>query len=173
MYKNQNTSKVPYTTIFDMHAIIHECILRVDCNMLSRILKARYYIRPHYISQFPYTIVYQKHSTKYYFVIKANYPIRLHSKHKLPVIYSQLQLFSKTSYSIHSVNGGWSAWASWSQWTKCTKNCGTGVQVRTRKRSCTNPRPLNGGRQCSGLSVGTTKRVCNTNPCPSEYDILV
>jgi len=73
---------------------------------------------------------------------KVNYPIRLHSKHKLPVFYRQLQLFSKTSYFIHSVNGGWSAWASWSQWTKCTKNCGTGIQVRTRKRSCTNPKPL-------------------------------
>ncbi|XP_061184990.1 SCO-spondin-like [Saccostrea echinata] len=57
------------------------------------------------------------------------------------------------------VNGAWSSWGSWS---KCSKSCGTGKQ--TRSRSCTNPKPSNGGKSCSGLSVDG--RYCNTKTCP-------
>ncbi|CAC5415827.1 Coadhesin,Hemicentin-1,Thrombospondin-2,Mucin-like protein [Mytilus coruscus] len=67
-----------------------------------------------------------------------------------------------------SVDGKWSSWTSWRGWSKCTKNCGTGGQVRTRTRSCTNPRPLNGGKQCPGLTTGVERRQCNTNPCPVD-----
>ncbi|XP_052105471.1 SCO-spondin-like, partial [Mytilus californianus] len=67
-----------------------------------------------------------------------------------------------------SVDGKWSSWTSWRGWSKCTKNCGTGNQVRTRTRSCTNPRPLNGGTQCPGLTAGIERRQCNTNPCPVD-----
>ncbi|CAG2209649.1 Coadhesin,Hemicentin-1,Thrombospondin-2 [Mytilus edulis] len=67
-----------------------------------------------------------------------------------------------------SVDGYWSSWSSWRGWSTCTKNCGTGGQVRTRTRSCTNPRPLNGGQHCYGLTTGTERRQCNTNPCPVD-----
>ncbi|XP_063400308.1 A disintegrin and metalloproteinase with thrombospondin motifs adt-1-like isoform X2 [Mytilus trossulus] len=67
-----------------------------------------------------------------------------------------------------SVDGYWSSWSSWRGWSTCTKNCGTGGQVRTRTRSCTNPRPLNGGQHCYGLTTGTESRQCNTNPCPVD-----
>ncbi|XP_052071647.1 hemicentin-1-like [Mytilus californianus] len=67
-----------------------------------------------------------------------------------------------------SVDGNWSSWTSWRGWSTCTKNCGTGGQVRTRTRYCTNPRPLNGGKQCPGLTTGIECRRCNTNPCPVD-----
>ncbi|VDH97638.1 Hypothetical predicted protein [Mytilus galloprovincialis] len=67
-----------------------------------------------------------------------------------------------------SVDGYWSSWSSWRGWSTCTKNCGTGGQERTRTRSCTNPRPLNGGQHCYGLTTGTERRQCNTNPCPVD-----
>ena len=49
------------------------------------------------------------------------------------------------------VDGGWSAWGA------CTKECGGGTQTRT----CTNPAPANGGKDCSGAA----SRPCNTAPC--------
>ncbi|XP_063400323.1 A disintegrin and metalloproteinase with thrombospondin motifs adt-1-like isoform X2 [Mytilus trossulus] len=66
------------------------------------------------------------------------------------------------------VDGNWSSWTSWISWSTCTKNCGTGGQVRTRTRSCTNPMPLNGGKQCPGLTTGIERRQCNTHPCPVD-----
>ena len=56
------------------------------------------------------------------------------------------------------VNGGWSPWGKW--W-RCSKICGTGEQYR--KRYCTNPRPSNGGKTCSG--TGRQTRQCNTHSC--------
>jgi hypothetical protein len=49
------------------------------------------------------------------------------------------------------VNGGWS------RWSKCHGKCGTGYRTRT----CTNPRPRNGGRKCSGKK----RKSCKLRPC--------
>ncbi|KAJ0180082.1 hypothetical protein K1T71_004673 [Dendrolimus kikuchii] len=51
------------------------------------------------------------------------------------------------------VNGGWS---TWSAWTEC---CGghEGRKGRRRERSCTAPRPLNGGQPCVGPNVQKTQ----------------
>ena len=58
------------------------------------------------------------------------------------------------------VNGGWTRW---SQWTVCRGRCGQGTQER--RRFCTNPRPMYGGRNCIGYPI--EKRNCNTGrPCP-------
>jgi len=56
------------------------------------------------------------------------------------------------------MHGGWSSWS----YGTCSKSCGGGTQRGTR--SCSNPRPLNGGRNCGGSSV--TTRQCNTHGCP-------
>ncbi|KFB39608.1 AGAP004201-PA-like protein [Anopheles sinensis] len=61
-------------------------------------------------------------------------------------------------------NGGWGAWSSYGP---CSRNCGGGVQNRTRE--CDSPRPRNGGKFCAGLRVDY--RPCNTQPCPdSRYN---
>ena len=61
-----------------------------------------------------------------------------------------------------SVNGRWSLWATWSA---CSKTCGTGT--KTRKRSCTNPPPQNGGKDCKGIDKQT--KSCLLKACPSKF----
>lgn len=59
------------------------------------------------------------------------------------------------------VHGDWSAW---SEWGDCSQSCGGGVQGR--RRSCTNPPPSNGGRDCAEKS--TEVRTCNLQGCPGD-----
>jgi len=59
------------------------------------------------------------------------------------------------------INGGWSKWGSYAA---CSLTCGGGIQWRTR--TCTNPRPQNGGENCEGESRGLP-RICNKKPCPA------
>ncbi|XP_066532605.1 semaphorin-5A [Hoplias malabaricus] len=60
-----------------------------------------------------------------------------------------------------SVNGGWS---SWSSWTQCSRDCSSGI--RSRKRTCTNPKPKYGGTAC--LGPPQEFQECNTTPCPVD-----
>ncbi|EDO41039.1 predicted protein, partial [Nematostella vectensis] len=59
------------------------------------------------------------------------------------------------------VNGGYSAW---SKWTECSVTCGGGT--RQRERSCTNPEPSNGGRDCLHLGESEETEACNKDACP-------
>nr|XP_023660300.1 SCO-spondin [Paramormyrops kingsleyae] len=58
-------------------------------------------------------------------------------------------------------------WAEWSSWSQCNAPCGGGL--RTRNRSCSDPPPKNGGRDCQGLTVQT--HSCNGQPCGSNVDL--
>lgn len=58
-------------------------------------------------------------------------------------------------------NGGWSEWSS----SPCSATCGDGTKNETR--SCTNPAPLHGGKNCEGDSVRVTP--CHTGQCPSKF----
>ncbi|KAK3738877.1 hypothetical protein QZH41_014661 [Actinostola sp. cb2023] len=60
-----------------------------------------------------------------------------------------------------SVDGGWSGYSSW---PACSKTCGGGTQRRTR--TCTNPAPAHGGKDCVGPAAET--RECNKNVCPVD-----
>jgi hypothetical protein len=60
-------------------------------------------------------------------------------------------------------NGGWSSWGSWSS---CSVTCGGGNQSRTR--TCTNPAPANGGKDCEGAPSETQN--CGLKQC-REYKI--
>ncbi|XP_020627814.1 mucin-like protein [Orbicella faveolata] len=57
------------------------------------------------------------------------------------------------------VNGAFSAW---SEFGSCSVSCGSGVQARNR--TCSQPAPAHGGKDCEG-PAGETKE-CNTDPCP-------
>ena len=59
------------------------------------------------------------------------------------------------------VDGGYSAWGSYGP---CSKSCGGGVQ--SRSRTCTNPPPAHGGKDCSGLGESSSTRECSSQNCP-------
>ncbi|XP_062578075.1 coadhesin-like [Saccostrea cucullata] len=54
------------------------------------------------------------------------------------------------------------AWSAWSRYSTCSVSCGGGN--RERNRTCNNPEPSNGGRDCTGNS--TMSETCNTSICP-------
>uniref|UniRef100_A0A3Q3NA32 SCO-spondin n=1 Tax=Mastacembelus armatus TaxID=205130 RepID=A0A3Q3NA32_9TELE len=60
------------------------------------------------------------------------------------------------------LDGGLSPWGPWSP---CSLSCG-GVGVKTRSRSCTQPAPAHGGRNCQGLRQETT--YCQAPDCSDE-----
>ncbi|KAL5005950.1 hypothetical protein ScPMuIL_017108 [Solemya velum] len=58
------------------------------------------------------------------------------------------------------VDGEWSSWTPTG--SGCSVTCGTGEQ--NFGRTCSNPAPLNGGAQCSGVTGKTEE--CEEAPCP-------
>ena len=50
----------------------------------------------------------------------------------------------------------------WSAWDTCTKTCAGGTQTHTR--TCTNPPPAYGGKNCTDITTETQN--CSTDPCP-------
>ncbi|XP_041376992.1 coadhesin-like [Gigantopelta aegis] len=66
-----------------------------------------------------------------------------------------------------AVNGGWSDWKNPISVSGCSVTCGSGTRNFRLSRTCDNPPPSNGGRQCSGSTTSTVTRTCNTNvACP-------
>ena len=57
-----------------------------------------------------------------------------------------------------SVNGHWS---DWSQWSSCSVACGQGQGQKKRSRTCDNPQPQNGGKDCDGHE--SVLEYCSTN----------
>ncbi|XP_056000851.1 hemicentin-1-like [Ostrea edulis] len=64
------------------------------------------------------------------------------------------------------VNGKWILFGSFTKWTPCNVTCGGGITTRQQVRSCTNPSPVHGGKQCSGSKINMERRACNSKPCP-------
>ena len=66
------------------------------------------------------------------------------------------------------VDGGY---GEWSQFSQCSRTCGGGDKKRSR--SCNNPAPEHGGRNCSGLGPAQETQSCSSNKCPGElYDAV-
>uniref|UniRef100_K1QMN9 Neurotrypsin n=1 Tax=Magallana gigas TaxID=29159 RepID=K1QMN9_MAGGI len=55
-------------------------------------------------------------------------------------------------------------YSDWGAWASCSVTCGGGTQLR--KRTCTNPPPQFGGKECSNESEQSEN--CNTNNCPVD-----
>ena len=56
------------------------------------------------------------------------------------------------------LDGGWSDYGDWGE---CSRPCGGGTQ--SRSRTCTNPAPANGGKDCAGKSY--EMKHCNMQAC--------
>ena len=69
-------------------------------------------------------------------------------------------------FSCIIVDGGWTVYKPWSLWSDCSVSCGDGTQSRSRRRTCTNPAPMYGGKQCTGDTTYSELTSCNNNPCP-------
>ncbi|XP_070555115.1 uncharacterized protein [Ptychodera flava] len=63
------------------------------------------------------------------------------------------------------------AWSHWTHWTDCSKTCETGS--KTRYRSCTNPRPKNGGRPCPEEDHTDETTSCYLQSCPRPLEPIV
>lgn len=63
--------------------------------------------------------------------------------------------------SFTAVNGNYTEWTLYN----CSVTCGGGVG--TFKRTCTNPPPSNGGKNCSELGLGPANKTasCNEQEC--------
>lgn len=59
-----------------------------------------------------------------------------------------------------TVHGGWTEWSAYSP---CSQSCG--IAVKTRKRTCSNPKPAHGGRVCVGPDRSDI--YCTLSPCPA------
>ena len=61
-----------------------------------------------------------------------------------------------------SVDGNYT---EWSEFQACSVTCGKGIQARSR--SCTNPPPQHGGKNCSAYGHPVETKECNLRECPS------
>ena len=72
-----------------------------------------------------------------------------------------LPFFRFDSKLANLVDGGYSEWSAWSA---CSATCAGGFQYR--QRTCDNPEPENGGKDCSSLGADKEEAICNTHICP-------
>ena len=61
------------------------------------------------------------------------------------------------------MNGNYS---EWSEWTPCTVTCGGGENMRSR--TCTNPAPAFGGKDCNALGPSIETGRCKVDACPGK-----
>lgn len=62
-----------------------------------------------------------------------------------------------------TVDGSWSPWGTYSV---CSATCSGGKKVRFR--TCTDPPPQSGGKDCIGPNE--EQIPCNTDPCPGKIN---
>ena len=68
--------------------------------------------------------------------------------------------------SFTAVNGGYTNWTI----SKCSVTCGGGVKTFTR--TCTNPPPANGGKNCSELGPANKTASCNEQGCRKSLGLF-
>lgn len=71
----------------------------------------------------------------------------------------------QTTDEIIPANGNWSPWGAWSE---CSSRCGRGHRSRTR--SCTNPPPRNGGKDCHGNYIEKSECVSSRRDCSASKE---
>ena len=87
------------------------------------------------------------------------YTVIQRCEHQLDLTFYCTNNWLSVYFLSPAIDGGYSDWSE----SKCSKTCGGGVKTLTR--TCTNPPPANGGKDCSEL--GPTKKtiLCNEQEC--------
>jgi len=70
------------------------------------------------------------------------------------------------SLFLFTVHGGW---GQWYPWQGCDVTCGNGTRVRLR--TCTNPKPANGGQYCSDEPIDSG--ICILSACAGILQCLI
>ena len=60
-------------------------------------------------------------------------------------------------------------YTEWTQWNDCSATCGGGSQIR--RRTCTNPPPQYGGKNCVELGPAGQTQECNPDPCRESHEL--
>ena len=86
-----------------------------------------------------------------------------HGSRKIIDKYVMLKIWIELNlYYSNIVDGSWTRWGAYGS---CDVTCGYGTKYRSR--TCTNPSPANGGKECLGSSKEQIR--CNTGKlCPSK-----
>lgn len=66
------------------------------------------------------------------------------------------------------IDGQWTSYNISSDWGACSVSCGEGTTTRVLSRSCTNPSPQYGGKDCIGGYTKTETKPCNDRECPVD-----
>ncbi len=66
-------------------------------------------------------------------------------------------------FPLPAIDGGYTEWSA----SECSVTCGGGTQTLTR--TCTNPPPSNGGKDCSELGPAEKTQECNTQKCRKYF----
>ncbi|CAC5393669.1 unnamed protein product [Mytilus coruscus] len=64
------------------------------------------------------------------------------------------------------IDGGWSEYGPFTEWSTCSVTCGMGIQTKSHDRTCTNPEPQYGGKDCEGGITETVSKDCDMKKCP-------
>ena len=88
----------------------------------------------------------------YYIVIQR-------CEHQLDLTFYCTNNWLSVYFLSPAIDGGYSDWSE----SKCSKTCGGGVKTLTR--TCTNPPPANGGKDCSELGPTNKTVLCNEQEC--------
>ena len=75
------------------------------------------------------------------------------------IIFSNHRKITAESFFAVKIDGKWSKWKDFGE---CSEKCGGGIKERTR--TCDNPKPSNGGKECSGKA--SEEKECNKQKCP-------
>ena len=79
-----------------------------------------------------------------------------------------MRCFTLIHFSAPPVDGGYSEWETTSN---CSATCGGGTKTLTR--TCTNPPPSNGGKDCSDLGAAQKTLPCNEQECRKEERVFM
>ena len=117
--------------------------------------------------QFYYYVCFAIRSNNFIISFVSNTPFDKVCK-LINTCYTAVTLLLKVGINMFSLVDG--NWNSWGEWGDCSVTCGDGV--KTRIRTCTNPPPTDGGKECVGDSSSETS-ACSTTNCPGTVLITV